>query len=83
MTKRIRKAVDRLDADGGTPMTEGLDLAMTELLGQRSGAERMTILLTDGQPNNVTTAEQKAGELKQHSELICFGIGHDVVVGQS
>jgi hypothetical protein len=59
-------------------MTEALDLALTELLKQSSGADRLTILITDGVPNCVSSAEQKATELKQHSELICFGIGQDV-----
>jgi hypothetical protein len=59
-------------------MTEALDLAMAELLSQQEGSSRLTILLTDGVPNCVVTAHQKATELKKHSELICFGIGGDV-----
>ncbi len=77
----IVKATKSLSAGGGTLMTEAIEIARDELRSQSSGAHKLTILVTDGYPNNPETAEAAATELKSDTELICFGIGESVDEG--
>jgi Ca-activated chloride channel family protein len=70
----LKKAIPPLDADGSTPMAEGLDAA-EKLLAQAQG-RLAVVLFTDGQPNNQPAALAAAERLKQNGVTVwAIGIG--------
>jgi molecular chaperone DnaK (HSP70)/uncharacterized protein YegL len=72
----VRKHVDSLKADGGTPMTEALNCVNDEVHKRTDKVSKsVAILLTDGQPFNARTAMRAAKRLKKEVELYCLGIG--------
>lgn len=78
-----KKALDRLDADGGTTIGEWLRLA-GQLLRKHPGTIRHTILLTDGR-NQHESPEELARVLRDCEELFtcdCRGVGTDWSVAE-
>jgi molecular chaperone DnaK (HSP70) len=72
----LRAAVNKLDADGGTPMADAILLGIG-MVGEGKGeAERFIVLFTDGVPDDKDRAV-KAGEKAAGLEikLLCIGIG--------
>jgi len=59
---KIQKAVDPLVADNGTPMAEGIFMALDPLQGVTGN--RVVILVSDGVPNDELLARNAANQLK-------------------
>jgi|GEM_PF-5040059 len=76
----VAAAVNAFDAHGGTPMAEGLNLAVTMVkrAASRSIESNLAVLFTDGHPNSPEHATLTASELKKFARLIPVGIGNDV-----
>lgn len=55
----IKSKISSLDANNGTPMTEALDLAHSTML-TAYGYERVMVLLSDGSPNDSSSAAASA-----------------------
>jgi molecular chaperone DnaK len=72
----LHKAVDTLQASGGTPMDGAIRLG-TEMVTKSSGAaELFLVLFTDGLPNERTATIRAAEEAKARGvKIICIGIG--------
>jgi predicted ribosomally synthesized peptide with SipW-like signal peptide len=63
----VKDAIDQYVASGTTNMTAGIDLGADELLNgtnATAGASKVMILLSDGAPNNATTAQAAATAAK-------------------
>jgi uncharacterized protein YegL len=87
-----RQNVPELVAEGGTPMGEGIDLALS-LLEQRKGEyssagvdyfQPWLVLMTDGEPTDyIDSAAQRVSQLVSNRKLTVFpiGIGDDADLG--
>ncbi len=63
----IKDAIDAYDAGGGTNMAAGIDTARDELINgtnATTGANKVMILLSDGEPNSESDAEDAATAAK-------------------
>lgn len=66
-------------ASGGTPLTEGLLWAASELLGQKEINRRIVIVLTDGRPDDAKTSIDILRKMKLASiETYGIGIQHEI-----
>lgn len=71
----LNRKINSLNADGGTPMTEALDAAHQKVLHLDNGQERVIVLLTDGGPNNSTSAKSSADQAKRLGiRIISIGV---------
>ena len=75
---QLRHAIQRLDADGGTPMSNALALAREEMLVNKQNAN-VIVLLTDGMPNDRSATSTQADLAKQQDiRIIAIGVGSGV-----
>jgi molecular chaperone DnaK (HSP70) len=71
---KIKNAVDSLYADNGTPMAEGIHLALAEF--RRITGNRVAVLVSDGAPNDKDDALTQANALKNEGvTLFTISIG--------
>lgn len=71
----IKNKIKLFTAYNGTPMTEALMEAHQQMLTHQ-GFERVIILLTDGSPDNQSSAEMEAKEAKRKGiRIITIGVG--------
>jgi molecular chaperone DnaK (HSP70) len=72
--RKLRAAIDRLEAGGSTNLTDALDLALGQLRGR--DARRYVVLLTDGYPDAPTTAFRAAERLRESGiDVVAIGMG--------
>ncbi|MEN8219796.1 MAG: Hsp70 family protein [Pseudomonadota bacterium] len=72
--KAINRAINKLNIHGSTNMTDGLKTAHAEL--KHGNEPRFIVLLTDGYPNNSSSAMQTARQICADGiELITIGTG--------
>ena len=70
----ITSRIKALNASGGTPMTEALDIAHSQMLIQGE-YENIIVLLSDGAPNNPSSAEASAEIAKKNGiRIITIGV---------
>jgi molecular chaperone DnaK len=70
----ITSRIKTLNASGGTPMTEALDIAYSQMLIQGEG-ENVIVLLSDGAPANPSSAEASAEIAKKKGiRIITIGV---------
>jgi molecular chaperone DnaK len=70
----ITSRIKALSASGGTPMTEALDIAHSQMLIQGE-YENVIVLLSDGAPNNPSSAEASASIAKKNGiRIITIGV---------
>ncbi|MGL5479719.1 MAG: VWA domain-containing protein [Clostridium sp.] len=69
----IKKALDRIDDDGGTNISEGLRAAINELKGDRGERSKYAILLTDGDGYYDKNESIKAAE--EGIKIYTIGLG--------
>ncbi len=75
---QLRRAIESLYADGGTPMAEAIALTRNRVL-VNSENENVLVLLTDGMPNNSNKTSQEAKLAKQQGvQMITIGVGNGV-----
>lgn len=65
---QVIEATNFLIADGGTPLEAGMD-RIREILEMAPG-KRVTIIITDGQPNDIALTQQRAQTLKAQRIII-------------
>lgn len=71
---KVRGAVRSMQANGGTPLTEGLEAAEREMA--QIEQNRVLIVLTDGCPNNANSALAVGDRLKRSGvRIIAIGVG--------
>jgi len=71
---KIQRVVDTLYAYNGTPMAEGINLALEEF--RNIHGNRVAILISDGQPDNSVEALDKSNTLKREGiTLFTISIG--------
>ena len=75
----VGQILEELPAGGGTPMAKALKITAEHFLNEASEREKLLILITDGQPNDPDKTKRVAKKVKEHAQLICIGIGKDVV----
>jgi len=72
--KKIERAISQIEADGGTNMTDAIELTYKEL--KCIEGARFIVLLSDGMPNSPDTAEMAAKECHQDNiNIITIGTG--------
>lgn len=77
MTEKFEEQVRSLHASGGTDLTAALRLAQSRFLNRN--VKRKIMVVTDGQPNDPTSALQVAGDCKRMGiEILAIGCGDDV-----
>ncbi|MGR3174587.1 MAG: Hsp70 family protein [Candidatus Scalindua sp.] len=70
----IESKIKALIASGSTPMTEALDIAHSQMLIQ-GGCENVIVLLSDGAPDNSSSAEASAAIAKKNGiRIITIGV---------
>jgi molecular chaperone DnaK len=70
----IKRKIKKLTAENGTPMTEALDLAHREMLVYHE-RDNVIVLLTDGAPNDSSSAESSAEVAKSIGiRIITIGV---------
>ena len=75
---QLRRAIESLNADGGTPMAEAIALTRNRVL-VNSENENVLVLLTDGMPNNSDKTRREAELAKQQGiQMITIGVGNGV-----
>lgn len=76
--KKLRRAIESLDAKGGTPMAEAIALTRDQVLVNNEN-ENVLVLLTDGMPNNSNNTRREAELAKQQGiQMITIGVGNGV-----
>ena len=77
---QLKNAVDRIDADGGTDIFDGLNLGYDILSNSSSpDARKVAVLLTDGQDNDPITASRYVQDyVAQGWTVYTIGLGDDV-----
>lgn len=74
----VKKEIMGLKAFGSTPMDRAISLA-DECMLQNKNMINVMVVLTDGQPNDPDTTEQKANAAKAKGiRIIAIGVGSDV-----
>jgi len=83
----LRQAIERLSADGGTPMSEAIALAREKMFVNVNKTAacstlqntNIIVLLTDGMPNNREATRSQADITKQKGiRIIAIGVGDGV-----
>ncbi len=76
--KKLRRAIESLDAEGGTPMAGAIALTRDQVLVNGEN-ENVLVLLTDGMPNNSNNTKREAELAKQQGiQMITIGVGNGV-----
>ena len=77
---QLKSAIDRIDADGGTDISEGFSLGYNLLSNSSSpDARKVAVLLTDGDDNNPKTAASYVQNyIAQDWTVYTIGLGNDV-----
>ncbi|HWE39587.1 MAG TPA: Hsp70 family protein [Isosphaeraceae bacterium] len=72
--RRVQAAIDRLEADGTTNLTEALELAHEHLAAD--DRTRFIVILTDGYPDSPESAVEEAARTKGDGvEIVAIGTG--------
>src|SRR5262249_61549640 len=72
--RRLHAAVNRIEAEGSTNLTDALEMARGQLVA--ADRKRYIVLLTDGYPDAAESAvEQAMAAQKQGSEIVAIGTG--------
>jgi uncharacterized protein YegL len=72
--RKLRAAIDRLEAGGSTNLTDALDLALGQLRGR--DARRYIVVLTDGFPDSQSTAIRAAERAREAGiDIVAIGMG--------
>jgi molecular chaperone DnaK len=75
---QLRREIEKLEADGTTPMTKAIALTRKEVL-VNSQNNNVLILLTDGHPDSADTTMTEAENAKQQGiQIITIGVGDGV-----
>lgn len=76
----LTREVHKLDAGGGTPMDQALQMSLDHL-HSCNGSDRhpFALLVTDGQPSDARETTKRAELLKDKAELFCVGVGDGVI----
>ena len=75
---QLCRAIESLDAEGGTPMAEAIALTRDQVLVNNEN-ENVLVLLTDGMPNNSKNTRREADLAKQQGiQMITIGVGDGV-----
>lgn len=70
----VKSKISGLDANNGTPMTEAIELAHTQML-VATEYDQVIVLLTDGGPNDRSSAEASAATaIKKGIRIITIGV---------
>ena len=81
--EKALKAVDELEATGGTNIAEAISTALASDFSQDPGRARLIVFMTDGLPTTgITDMSQILKDVRtanaRKARIFAFGVGHDV-----